>query len=130
MKNLPTLFQQHIKGSDLRVHICDSVFWALKVKNKDHVDYRYSTRGCVKYEHTKISNGVQKFCKALAAEEKNSLIGIDFVHSSGKYYCLESNPGPGWSTFNHPSKAEFAYAVFSKLAPKPDLLEELQRAIK
>ncbi|MGA8165112.1 MAG: ATP-grasp domain-containing protein [Waddliaceae bacterium] len=128
MKHLPTLFQQHIKGSDLRVHVCDSIFWTLKVKNKDHVDYRYSTRGSVNYEHTKISSGVQKFCKALATKEKNSLVGIDFVHSDGKYYCLESNPGPGWSTFNHPSKTEFAYAVFFKLMPKSDPFEELQGA--
>lgn len=123
LKYLPTLFQQHIKGSDLRVHACDGIFWALKVKNKDHVDYRYSTRGSVNYENIKISYGVQKFCKALAAEEKNSLIGIDFVHSNGKYYCLESNPGPGWSTFNHSSKSEFTYAIFSKLLPKSDCLK-------
>lgn len=130
ISHLPTLFQEHIKGSDLRVHVCNSVFWTLKVQNKDHVDYRYSTRGSVNYEQTKISSRVRKFCKAMATEEQNSFIGVDFVHSDGKYYCLESNPGPGWSTFNHPSKIEFAHAVFSTLMPAPDPLEELQGVVK
>ena len=112
------------------MHVCDSVFWTLKVENKDHVDYRYSTRGSVKYEQTKINNEVRKFCKAIAAEEQNCLIGVDFVHSDGNYYCLESNPGPGWSTFNHPSKADFALAVFSTLMRTSAPLEEVQGVVK
>ena len=130
IKNLPTLFQQQIKGSDLRVHLCDNTFWVLKVKNKTHVDYRYSNRGSVTYEQTEISNGMQKFCQALASEENNSLVGIDFVCLNERYYCLESNPGPGWSTFNHPSKTAFAEAIFAKLTSNPDLSKELQGEAK
>ncbi len=130
IKHLPTLFQEHVKGSDLRVHVCIPFFWTLEVKNKDHVDYRYSTRGSVNYEQTKISSKMRKFCKSMATEEQNSFIGVDFVHSGGKYYCLESNPSPGWSTFNHPSKTAFAHAVFSTLMPASDPLEELQGVVK
>jgi D-alanine-D-alanine ligase-like ATP-grasp enzyme len=44
--------------------------------------------------------------------ERNSFLGIDLMFARGKFFCLEANPGPGWSTFNHPSKSEFARAIF------------------
>lgn len=113
--NLPTLFQEHIDGKDLRIHLCAGSFWSLAVQGKDHVDYRYSSRGSVSYELEESSNDIKNFCSNLAYIERNSLIGIDFLVNQDSYFCLESNPGPGWSTFRHSSKKTFAHSVLKEL---------------
>lgn len=114
--NLPTLFQEHIRGEDVRVHVCGDTLWALKVQNKDHLDYRYSSPGSVNYEKIDLGYPIQNFCKSVSQVENNPLLGIDFVFLGTRVFCLESNPGPGWSTFDHPSKSGFSEAIFSRLA--------------
>jgi hypothetical protein len=36
--------------------------------------------------------------------ENNRLIRINFRKTHEDYFCLESNPGPAWALFDHPSK--------------------------
>lgn len=115
LKNIPTLFQEKIEGVDVRVHLCGDSVWALLIKGKDSIDYRYATRELITYSHFDLEARLKRFCKLLGKIENNKLIGIDFVHSEGVYYCLESNPGPGWSMFDHPSKHHFAKVVLQQL---------------
>lgn len=115
IKYLPTLFQEKIDGVDIRVHVCDDTFWALEVESKDCIDYRYASKGTIKYREVPLPKEIKNFCKSIAQYENNQLIGVDLMKSENAYFCLESNPGPGWSTFNHPSKTKFANTVFSKL---------------
>jgi hypothetical protein len=113
--HLPTFFQERIDGLDIRVHVCGNTIWSLLVENKNCIDYRYATKGTVRYRHVELSNELNTFAKAVAKYESNQFIGIDLLQRDNNYYCLESNPGPGWSTFNHPSKASFAMCVLQKL---------------
>lgn len=118
-KNLhyvPTLFQEKINGKDIRVHICGKEIWALKIETKDCIDYRYASKGSVKYKLIKLPRLVKLFCESIAKHENNRLIGIDLMKSGNTYFCLESNPGPGWSTFNHSSKTQFAKHIFNELS--------------
>jgi hypothetical protein len=115
LNNLPTLFQEKIIGKDIRVHVCHNNIWSLLVDTKDCVDYRYSTKGSVTYKAIQLPPALQEYCLKIADFEKNKLIGIDLMLSEQEYFCLESNPGPGWSTYNHPSKREFADHVFKQL---------------
>jgi hypothetical protein len=54
LRNLPTLFQEKIEGVDIRVHICGEVVWPLQVEAKDCIDYRYASRGTVKYRKIQL----------------------------------------------------------------------------
>jgi hypothetical protein len=114
--HLPTLFQEKIDGIDIRVHVCGKTIWSLMVENKDCIDYRYASKGTIKYKQVQLPKEINAFCKSVAQYENNQLIGVDLMKSGNVYFCLESNPGPGWSTFNHSSKTEFAKNVLSKLS--------------
>jgi hypothetical protein len=115
IKYLPTLFQEQLEGKDVRVHVCGDFLWPLLIEGKDAIDYRYATKQYIIYKETFLEESVKKFCASLAHIERNILIGIDFIVSQTGYYCLESNPGPGWSMFNHPSKQRFAQVVLEVL---------------
>lgn len=115
LNNLPTLFQEKINGKDIRVHVCQNNLWSLLVDSKDSIDYRYASKESIRYKNISLPETVVEFCKTVAELEQNRLIGIDLMLSEHEYFCLESNPGPGWSTFNHHSKKEFAQSVFNEL---------------
>jgi len=118
IENLPTFFQEKIDGYDLRVHICRKKIWPLQVVTKDEIDYRYATSASVSYTKVNLPHYVKKLCNDIAKEEKNSFLGIDFMKNENSYYCLESNPGPGWSTYKLPSKNIFANQIIKQLTKK------------
>jgi predicted nucleic acid binding AN1-type Zn finger protein len=118
LKNIPVLFQEKIEGEDYRVHILDDITWSLAVSSKDHTDYRYSSKKALKYRPENLPISVKDFCKTLARIEGNRLIGVDFIKSMNKFFCLESNPGPGWSTFNHSSRMNFSKHFINTLKRK------------
>lgn len=115
LNNLPTLFQEKIDGKDVRVHVCKGNLWVVLINSKDCTDYRYASKGSVNYKNVKLPDEVATFCKTIAEIENNQLIGIDLIKAGEMFFCLESNPGPGWSTFNHPSKKGFAEQIFNEL---------------
>ncbi len=118
LNNLPTLFQEKIQGTDIRVHVCGNVVWPLQVETKDCIDYRYASKGSVSYKEIQLPFFIKNFCRSIAQVEKNKFIGVDLMKSNNKYYCFESNPGPGWSTYHHSSKKIFAKNVFKQLLRK------------
>ena len=118
--NLPTFFQQQISGKDIRVHIYKNKRWALEISNKDCTDYRYSTQSRIIYKQIKLPKSLQSFCSSLSYKEGLKLSGIDFIKDKNTYYCLESNPGPGWSTYRHASKTKFANYLYTHLIKEND----------
>ena len=91
------MFQKKAIGSDVRVHSLESRHFAVEIKEKDAVDYRYSSRSS--FTEIAISKNIAQFSSALNFVEQNPLIGVDFIKNKGIYYCLESNPSPGWSWY-------------------------------
>lgn len=118
LNNLPTMFQEKINGKDIRVHVCEEIIWTLQIESKDCIDYRYASKGIIKYHKIQLPKYVRKFCKFIARFEKNRFIGIDLIMQEGIYYCLESNPGPGWSTYHHESKKMFSQTIYKQLLKK------------
>ena len=118
LHNLPVLFQETISGKDIRIHLCADKFWELEIVGKDATDYRYASKGVIKYKKARVPAFVRAFVRVVSQEEKNALVGVDFLLCNKTFYCLEVNPGPGWSTFRHKSKKFFAQHVMNKLLMK------------
>ncbi len=70
----------------------------------------------IQYQEIQLPKDIKAFCQAIAQYENNCLVGVDLMKFNNSYFCLESNPGPGWSTFNHSSKKKFAKKVLNKLS--------------
>jgi len=101
---LPTLFQKQIEGDDIRVHVCHSQVIAIKITNKDKVDYRYSDTSL--FEKINIPQDIINFCLKISWLEQNPLVGIDLIQTTEGYIFLESNPMPGWDYFFKEKKSK------------------------
>lgn len=101
ISNLPVLFQEKAEGYDLRVHIINNQLYAKSAYEKNKVDYRYDSNFSKLIDVTKIDSELQAFCKQVSKEEKNQLLGLDFIKTVFGYVVLEANPSPGWSAY-HP----------------------------
>lgn len=122
LKNVPTLFQEKIEGDDLRLHTLKNFLFAVRLENKKGVDYRYA-EDLPTFVPFKASEELRKFSQALLETEQNPFLGIDLLEQNGRYYCLEANPGPGWTYFaiHSPSPRRWCKAVSHKI------LEQLEK---
>ena len=103
--SVPVLFQKRMPGKDVRVHVLDDQIWAVQVKEKKGVDYRYVERG--DYLAYPLTTEQKKFCFSLKQLENLRLVGIDLlVDEKNNMSCLECNPNPGWAGFHRKSKDE------------------------
>lgn len=119
LSHLPTLFQECVRGKDIRVHILDDNCWSVKVDEKDSIDYRYAKKKSP-YTRIEINSHLISFCKSLACIENVRLVGIDLIDCGGYYQCLECNPSPGWAGFHRHAKEEhfLVKALIEKLSPE------------
>ncbi|MDR3549938.1 MAG: hypothetical protein P4L31_00865 [Candidatus Babeliales bacterium] len=120
-KNVPTLFQEQLSGVDIRVHVSGNHIWPLRIDGKDKIDYRYSDNK-VTYTLIRLQKTLKDFCNNVSRVEGNRLVGIDLMKTEDGYFCLESNPGPAWAMFNHPSKKKFAEIILNELKTEGKVL--------
>lgn len=102
LKHLPTFFQKHIKGNDIRIHCLNKdKCWSVTVYEKDSVDYRYAKKTSG-FDQYLVGENIVTFCQFLSKLEKVDLSGIDLIkdESMDRYVCLECNPNPGWAGFH------------------------------
>ena len=99
IENIPVLFQEKAEGNDLRVHvISDKTF--TKISNaKENIDYRYDKEFFNLTDVEDLTPELVEFCVAVCKEEKNDMLGIDFIRTDNGYVVLEANPSPGWSAY-------------------------------
>lgn len=100
MNHLPVLFQKKIAGCDLRVHIICGQLFAKQAMTKQQVDYRYDPAFAAMLDYPIPNKQLTSFCRHVAAEEQNCLIGLDFIKHKTRYTVLEANPSPGWSAYH------------------------------
>jgi hypothetical protein len=95
----PTMFQEAIYGLNIRSHFTHGADYPVEIHDHDELDYRYSDQDINLKKHI-FSKSIPAFTKEVASREQNQLMGVDFIISNKKYYCLEANPTPGWSFFD------------------------------
>jgi glutathione synthase/RimK-type ligase-like ATP-grasp enzyme len=101
IRHCPTLFQQRLVGCNYRVHVIGKKVFAVKAASQT-VDYRYSSREGEETHLTRFTlpKIIADKCIALASSLNLAFAGIDlFLTTTGKWYCFEVNPSPGFSYF-------------------------------
>ncbi len=97
--SIPIMIQERIDGKDIRIHVLNTECWPIIVVNKKNVDYRYNCTSSDLKEYDAPKELI-KFSISISKKENNALIGVDFIFYENNYFCLESNPGPGWNWFD------------------------------
>ncbi len=109
----PTQFQEYVTGRDYRVHVIgDEVFACEVISEAD--DYRYASRGGMPVEirRASLGSGVESRCRMLAAGLGLPVAGIDLRRTpSGRWYCFEVNPSPGFSYYEHATGQPLALSI-------------------
>lgn len=114
----PTLFQQLVEGTNIRVHVIGSQLFATKIIT-DTIDYRYAHKygGQTRLETYEMPEPIRQQCFALSRALQLPLVGIDLLLTpDNEYYCFEANPSPGFSYFEHHTGQPIAAAIAAYLA--------------
>lgn len=114
LNRIPSLFQEHIKGFDVRLHLIGEKPLALKIESPN-VDYRYNTTGNV-YSEISMPTAILNKCIDFCAEEGLLFAGIDFkVTEEGEWVILEVNNTPGYNFFDNKMNYAISNALFDFL---------------
>jgi RimK-like ATP-grasp domain len=115
----PTQFQQHIPGTEYRVHIVGEKVFASAILS-DADDYRYSSEG-VGMQPCDLPDDIAARCRTLARSMDLPLSGLDLRRTpEGSWYCFEVNPSPAFTFFEQATGQPIAEAVAYLLASSPD----------
>ncbi|WP_259016646.1 ATP-grasp domain-containing protein [Emticicia fluvialis] len=126
LNHVPSLFQRHIRGYDVRLHLLGSQPLALKIESPN-VDYRYNTSGN-QYQRVDIPPDLLKKCIDYCREEELLFAGIDFkVTPTGEWVMLEINNTPGYNFFDTKMNYAISMALFDFLSQTPDQLAPFRR---
>lgn len=118
----PTLFQEFIEGTDIRIHVIGEEVIGTRLKSTDE-DYRRSLlRGTedVTVEPMAVPDDLAKRCIAVTHQQGLIVSGIDFKEQSdGTLVALELNPYPQFTFYEGRSGQQITSAVVSYLAAQP-----------
>jgi len=117
----PTQFQEYIKGTDYRVHVVgDEVFASEIVTTAD--DYRYAGHDGTEVEirACELDSALCDRCRRLADSLSLPVAGIDLRRtSSGRWYCFEVNPSPGFTYYQQSTGQPIGDSIASLMASAP-----------
>jgi glutathione synthase/RimK-type ligase-like ATP-grasp enzyme len=110
----PTQFQEHVPGTDYRVHIVGSELFPCRIVSSAD-DYRYDPAARV--VPTELPPEIAQACLHLAQALSLPLAGIDLrLTPAGEWFCFEVNPSPGFSYFAAQAGQPIAQAIARLLA--------------
>ena len=95
--NCPTLLQECVAGTDIRVHVVGDFVYATEVTS-DATDYRYDPTS--RHRHVDLPDDIIRRCVELSEHLELPVSGIDLrQRDDGSYVCFEANPSPGFVYF-------------------------------
>lgn len=124
VRALPTQFQAHVPGVDVRVHVVGATTFAVRIAS-EATDYRYAHRDGLDVDLSVVDlpADVADRCVALARALGLPLCGIDLRQGpDGTWVCLEANPMPAYSYYERTTGVPIADAIV-------DLLVAADRAV-
>jgi glutathione synthase/RimK-type ligase-like ATP-grasp enzyme len=118
VRALPTQFQAHVPGLDVRVHVAGVDVHATEIRS-DAVDYRYAHRtgDDAVLEPHELPTAVAECCRAAATALRLPLCGLDLRRTpDGEYVCFEANPMPAYSYYQLAAGQPIAGSLIRYLA--------------
>lgn len=97
----PTQFQEFIAGTEYRVHVVGEEVFVCEIQSSAD-DYRYASMhdATTAVRRCELPVDCTELCVEMASAMQLSVAGIDLRRTpSGKWYCLEVNPAPGFSFY-------------------------------
>jgi glutathione synthase/RimK-type ligase-like ATP-grasp enzyme len=114
----PTQFQQYIEGADLRVHVVGDEVFGCEIRSSAD-DYRYPRRqgADAQVRPYDVPPDLADRCRRFAASLNLPVAGLDLRRTrSGKWYCFEVNPSPGFTYYEEATGQPISQAVARLLA--------------
>lgn len=108
LRSSPTLFQERLEGTDIRVHVVGSYVSALAILSPG-VDYRYAGRFVMR--PLQLPDEIAQQCIDVTRTLGLHFSGIDLMYTKEGYYAFEVNPDPGFSWFQQWSGVRISRAV-------------------
>ncbi len=113
----PVQFQQHIDGTDMRVHVVGERWFATAIDSSAD-DYRYVARqgADISITTTDIPKQLGERLVALNRSMGLLLSGIDLrVTGDDQWFCFEVNPSPGFTFYEDATDQPIAEAIVDLL---------------
>jgi hypothetical protein len=116
----PTQFQQHIGGTDFRVHVVGDEVFACEIRTAAS-DYRYAGDNEVTMCATSLPESVENGCRKAAGLLELPVAGVDLRRTpNDEWYCFEVNPSPAFTFFEEATGQPIGAAIARLLAgPHP-----------
>jgi glutathione synthase/RimK-type ligase-like ATP-grasp enzyme len=111
----PVLFQEYIKGPDVRAHaVGDQLFAEMIISTS--LDYR-TTRGNVYRTVETVPGEIRAGASALQRQTNLPFLGIDFKidDATGEWLFLEANPMPGYEGYDRRAGGAISDAIVTWL---------------
>ncbi|MDF2192096.1 hypothetical protein [Paraflavitalea sp. CAU 1676] len=118
IRSCPTLFQQLLEGTNIRVHVVGEQVFATEI-DTNRLDYRYAHKqgGQTHLAAIQLPPKIEAQCLALSKWLQLPLVGIDLLRThDDQWYCFEANPSPGFSYYENHTGQPIAAAVAHYLA--------------
>lgn len=113
----PVQLQQHIAGTDYRVHVVGSSVFACAVRSTA-TDYRYAsgTDAPIEIQGIELPADTANRCRTLTVQLGLDLAGIDLrLDGTGQWWCFEVNTAPGFSWYEQQTGQPIAHAIATHL---------------
>ena len=117
LRQLPTQFQERVRGVDVRVHVVGKRIIATEVAS-EAVDYRYASRDGLDVDMTAttIPASIERRCRELATRLDLPFCGIDLKRRpDGTYVCFEVNPSPAYTYYEEGANQPISDALVEYL---------------
>lgn len=118
VRHLPTQFQAHVPGVDVRVHVVGDALFATEIRSTG-TDYRYAARddGEVTMAPCTLPVELHDRCLALSATLGLPFCGVDLRRTpEDEWVCFEVNPSPAYSYFERQTGQPIGRALVAYLA--------------
>jgi glutathione synthase/RimK-type ligase-like ATP-grasp enzyme len=122
VRHCPTLFQQRLQGTNVRVHVVGREVFACEV-DSDGLDYRYAGREgqSTDLRATTLDDRTRWLCIRAAHDLDLPFAGLDLLLADdGRTYCFEVNPSPGYSWYEDTTGQPIARSLARWLAWRSD----------
>jgi glutathione synthase/RimK-type ligase-like ATP-grasp enzyme len=111
--NCPTQFQEHVPGTDVRVHVIGESVIATEIKSTAD-DYRYASRSGadLMMSPTTVPEVIADSCRLMTRSMNLLFAGVDLRRTpDGRWYCFEVNPSSGFTFFEGITRQPIADSV-------------------